>query len=64
VIQLTPTGYRMLPVEADLDVLHRVFLFACEVARFRLETASTVIGDPILPDPGEMLAASLEAVGG
>jgi hypothetical protein len=46
-LHLTPTGYELRPVRID-DQIYLAFLHSCEVARFRLEMASTVIGDPIL----------------
>jgi hypothetical protein len=57
-----PRGYDFREVRID-EPIYRAFLYACEVARFRLETASTVIGEPIVPDLADALAASLEAVG-
>jgi hypothetical protein len=57
-----PRGYEFRELRINDDV-YRSFLYACEVARFRLETASTVIGEPIVPDLADALAASLEAVG-
>lgn len=59
----SPHGYEFRRVRVD-EPIYRAFLYACEVARFRLETAPTVIGEPILPDLADALAASLEAVGG
>lgn len=62
VLHLTPTGYEFRRVRID-DLLYRIFLHACEVARFRLEIASTVIGEPLLPDPADAPAGSPEEIG-
>ena len=56
-----PLGYAFRPVEIG-EPVYRAFLFAREVARWRLETAKTVLGQPIAPDPVDAPVASLEGV--
>lgn len=65
VLHLTPKGFdptrdfRWVRID---EPIFRAFLYAAEVARFRLELADSVIGDPVEPDLGLALARSLEEV--
>lgn len=48
VLHLTPTGYRLIPVQAD-ETAWRYFLYAQQVRLFCVDHASTVLGQPLIP---------------